>query len=65
MSAAVARQSFFGLPITVLRGEAAGDLPGPHRNPFDRMPIAQAIFSELVLVSNEVVFGRYGVRGLW
>ena len=58
-------QGFAGLPITVRHGEAAGALPGPHRDPFDRMLIAQALLDDLVLVSNEQAFGAYGVRLLW
>ena len=43
----------------------AGALPGPHRDPFDRMLIAQTLARNLVLVSNETLFDRYGVRRLW
>ncbi len=62
---ALASQGFNGLPITLEHGRAAGSLPGPHRDPFDRMLIAQAIFSDFVLVSNETIFDVYGVRRLW
>ena len=62
---ALARQGFIELPITISHGQAAGSLPGPHRDPFDRMLIAQAILGDLVLVSNEAVFNGYGVRRLW
>jgi PIN domain nuclease of toxin-antitoxin system len=65
VSGALASQGFIELPITVLHGQAAGGLPGPHRDPFDRMLIAQATLVDLVLVSNEVVFDRYAVRRLW
>jgi PIN domain nuclease of toxin-antitoxin system len=58
-------QGFVGLPIAVRHGEAAGALPGPHRDPFDRMLIAQAMLDDLVLVSNEHAFAAYGVRRLW
>jgi len=40
-------------------------LPGPHRDPFDRMLIAQVMLGNMVLVSNERVFDAYGVRRLW
>jgi PIN domain nuclease of toxin-antitoxin system len=40
-------------------------LPGPHRDPFDRMLIAQAMLENLVLVSNEQPFDAYGVGRLW
>lgn len=43
----------------------AGRLPGPHRDPFDRLLIAQAITGDLALVSNEAAFDAYGVRRVW
>jgi PIN domain nuclease of toxin-antitoxin system len=43
----------------------AGSLPGIHRDPFDRMLIAQALARNFVLASNESLFDRYGVRRLW
>jgi PIN domain nuclease of toxin-antitoxin system len=58
-------QGFVGLPITIRHGQAAGALPGPHRDPFDRMLIAQAMLDDLTLVSNERAFSAYGVRRLW
>jgi len=62
---AAADQGFVGLPISVRHGQVAGSLPGPHRDPFDRMLIAQAMLEKLVLVSNEHVFDAYGVARLW
>ena len=61
----VAAQGFAGLPITLRHGQVAGGLPGPHRDPFDRMLIAQAMLEDLVLVSNETPFDAYGVRRYW
>lgn len=61
----IADQSFIALPISVLHGQAGGALPGPHRDPFDRMLIAQARTDRLVLVSNEQIFDAYGVARLW
>ncbi len=65
LSRAVADQGFTGLPISLRHGQLAGDLPGPHRDPFDRMLAAQAILENLVLVSNERPFDAYGVGRLW
>ena len=62
---AIESQGFVGLPITVRHGQAAGALPGPHRDPFDRMLIAQSMLEDLVLVSNERAFDAYGVQRLW
>lgn len=58
-------QGFLGLPVGLGHGQAAGALPGPHRDPFDRMLIAQALLDQLVLVSNERLFDDYKVGRLW
>ena len=58
-------QGFTELGITVHDASRAGALSGPLRDPFDRMLIAQALMHDLVLVSNEGAFDRYGVRRLW
>jgi PIN domain nuclease of toxin-antitoxin system len=60
---AVISQGFVGLPISFRHGEIAGALPGPHRDPFDRMLVAQAMLENLVLVSNERPFDAYGIKG--
>jgi PIN domain nuclease of toxin-antitoxin system len=65
LAGVIESQGFVGLPITIRHGETAGALPGPHRDPFDRMLIAQALLDDLVLVSNEQAFGAYGARLLW
>jgi PIN domain nuclease of toxin-antitoxin system len=36
-----------------------------HKDPFDRMLIAQALLEDLALVSNEALFDAYGVRRVW
>jgi PIN domain nuclease of toxin-antitoxin system len=61
----IADQGFIGLPINLRHGQVAGSLPGPRRDPFDRMLIAQAMLENLVLVSNEQSFDAYGVTRLW
>ncbi len=65
LSGAVAYQGFIGLPINLRHGQLAGALPGPHRDPFDRILVAQAIVENLVIVSNERPFDAYGVGRLW
>ena len=61
----IASQGFEELAITVHDGERAGRLPGPHRDPFDRMLIAQSLTRNLILVSIDRVFDGYGVNRLW
>ena len=65
MGGIIACQGFSPLPITLSHAQAAGALPGPHRDPFDRMLVAQALAENLALVSNEEVFERYGAARLW
>lgn len=61
----VCGQAFRWLDITAAHALRAGLLPVAHRDPFDRMLIAQAQAVDAVLVSNEVLFDAFGVRRLW
>jgi len=65
LAAVLDAQGFVPLPITFDHGQAAGALPGPLKDPFDRMLIAQAMLDRMALVSNEAGFAAYGVRLLW
>lgn len=65
VSGRIADQGFEELSISVADGARAGALPGHHRDPFDRILIAQALARDIVLVSNEALFDRYAVRRLW
>jgi PIN domain nuclease of toxin-antitoxin system len=65
VAAAVAAEGFVELPISVVHAQSAGNLGGRHRDPFDRMLIAQALAEGLTLVSNERAFDAYGVKRLW
>jgi PIN domain nuclease of toxin-antitoxin system len=44
---------------------AAGRLPGPHRDPWDRLIVAQAIAGGFTVVSVDAVFRDYGVPVCW
>jgi PIN domain nuclease of toxin-antitoxin system len=61
----VEREGFDLLAISAEHGIRAGLLPGPHKDPFDRMMIAQAQAENLPVITNERVFEAYGVRRLW
>jgi PIN domain nuclease of toxin-antitoxin system len=61
----VERQGFELLSISVEHGVRAGLLPGHHKDPFDRMLIAQAQAENMPIVSNEAVFESYGIRCVW
>ena len=65
MRGAIAGEGFMELAITVDDGVRAGMLPTHHRDPFDRILIAQALARDLVVVSGEALFDRYGVHRLW
>ena len=65
IEASVRLQGFEPLSVTVRHGQRAGSLPGHHRDPFDRMLIAQAILEDCVLVSSENLFDSYGIERLW
>ena len=52
---------FEPLPITFSDARMAGELPSHHRDPFDRMLLAQAIRRGLTLVSRDPAFPVYGV----
>ena len=41
------------------------DLPFHHRDPFDRLLVAQALEDDLAIVSTDRVFRKYGVSIVW
>jgi len=53
------------LPITMIHALAAGALPGPHRDPFDRMLIAQGKIEQLPIVTSDRAFKKYPVNLIW
>jgi PIN domain nuclease of toxin-antitoxin system len=64
-SGRIEQEGFELLPISAEHGIRAGLLPGRHKDPFDRMLIAQAQSEDVPILSNEAVFEAYGVRRLW
>ena len=58
-----ARDSGFEeLPVRLLHTQALADLPPHHRDPFDRMLVAQARHEGLTLVTRDAALGAYDVR---
>ena len=57
-------RGFTSLPISFSHAEAAGALPMHHRDPFDRMLVAQATIEDLVLLTDDPHIPRYGIRTL-
>ena len=62
MIAELAQEGFHPLPITLEHALAAGALEPHHRDPFDRMLIAQAQVEDLVLVTADPQLAKYDVR---
>jgi PIN domain nuclease of toxin-antitoxin system len=63
--AIVAGQGFDGLAISLHHARLAGELNIPHKDPFDRLLIAQAQVEDMVLISNEALFDGFAVKRLW
>ena len=66
----IAAEGFEPLPITLPHALLSGGLDTDHRDPFDRMLMAQSLIDDFVLVSNEELFDRVqhqgtNVRRLW
>ena len=61
----LAREHFEAFPISIDHAVRAGVLPGPHKDPFDRMLIAQAQAESLPIISKDAIFDSYGIRRLW
>jgi PIN domain nuclease of toxin-antitoxin system len=62
---AITRLGLKGLPISIAEAELAGRMDGDHRDPFDRLLIAQGLLNDLTVVSNEKLFDTFGVARLW
>ena len=65
LSAGLARTGFEILSITVEHATAVETLPMNHKDPFDRLLIAQAMVENLPIVSGDVAFDDYSVTRLW
>lgn len=62
MDSIVEEEGMLKLPITLFHGEQAGSLPDIHKDPFDRMLIAQAQAEGLAIVTADSVFQQYNIR---
>jgi PIN domain nuclease of toxin-antitoxin system len=60
-----ARAGLPALPISLEHAQRAGQLAITHRDPFDRMLMAQALAEDMWLASNEDFFDTAGVRRYW
>lgn len=62
---AIKQARFTLLPILPEHSLRAAKLPGPHRDPWDRILIAQAMEGRLTVATADPVFADYGVKVLW
>ena len=53
------------LPVSIDHAVRAGRLSGEHRDPFDRMLIAQAQAENLAIISSDRIFDTYHVQRIW
>jgi PIN domain nuclease of toxin-antitoxin system len=62
---ALAENGFALHPLTWADAERANTLPPLHKDPMDRMLIAQALNAGLTIVTQDRIFDSYGVRTVW
>ena len=60
--AVIHEEGFLGLPIELLHAETASLLPPHHRDPFDRMLIAQSMLEQMTVVTADRRFESYGIK---
>jgi PIN domain nuclease of toxin-antitoxin system len=65
ISNALTRTGFELLPISLAHATAVEALPSHHKDPFDRLLIAQAMIEAIPIVSVDVAFDPYGLPRLW
>lgn len=53
------------LPVTVEYAEQQSKLPTHHKDPFDRLIIAQAILESVPVVCDDTAFDSYGIARIW
>jgi len=63
--AIIGAQGFDEMAITVRHARLAGEMKIAHKDPFDRLLVAQAQVEDMMLVSNEVLFDSFAVQRLW
>jgi PIN domain nuclease of toxin-antitoxin system len=65
METAIKHLKLSVLPVTVEYADRVAILPQHHRDPFDRLMIAQALVDNIPIVSNDATFDKYGISGIW
>jgi PIN domain nuclease of toxin-antitoxin system len=65
LAAALSKTGFELLPITLEHATAVEALPPHHKDPFDRLLIAQSMIEGIPIVSVDAKFDSYPVTRLW
>lgn len=65
LSGHLGRLGFRQLPLLWTDGERANDLPPLHKDPMDRLLIAQALRNDMTVITSDRIFADYGVRTVW
>jgi PIN domain nuclease of toxin-antitoxin system len=65
LAAQTVEEGFTELPISIAQAVRAGLLPRHHRDPFDRILIAQAQDLNVPILSADTLIDRYDVKRLW
>jgi PIN domain nuclease of toxin-antitoxin system len=65
IAAEMRRSRFLPLPVSIRHAVAVRDLPPHHRDPFDRLLVAQALGEGLTLISGDPLVAAYPVSVLW
>ncbi|HEV7288024.1 type II toxin-antitoxin system VapC family toxin [Sphingomonas sp.] len=61
----VLRDGFSHLDVTARHGVHGGSLPGPHKDPFDRLIAAQALLEDMTVVTCDRQIAAFGCETLW
>lgn len=56
----LARDGFAELPVSAAHAALVATLPAIHRDPFDRLLVAQSLAEPMTLFTNDRLLGRYG-----
>ena len=59
------RDGIEAMPVSLAHALAAAALPGPHRDPWDRIMMAQALAEHCHVVTVDRVFADYNVPVFW
>jgi PIN domain nuclease of toxin-antitoxin system len=65
LDAIIESKGLQAMPVTTVHARLAGLMPGPHRDPFDRMLAAQARLESASLVTADRVFRHFDIDVIW